>query len=54
VALHELASGAADTPVVVLSGDGRAKEKIAGRKVAETITKPVDIDRLIDLARRYC
>ncbi|HLG18633.1 MAG TPA: response regulator [Bdellovibrionota bacterium] len=46
--------GAADTPVVVLSGDGRAKEKIAGRKVAETITKPVDIDRLIDLARRYC
>jgi CheY-like chemotaxis protein len=41
-------------PVVVLSGDGRVKEKTESLAVVESILKPVSIEKILDIAQRYC
>lgn len=44
----------AGIPVVVVTGAGHALQKAASLGVAGCLEKPVDLDELISVARRYC
>jgi CheY-like chemotaxis protein len=44
----------ASIPVVVLSADAQAARKAAEMECTDCVTKPVELDRLLDLVRRYC
>jgi signal transduction histidine kinase len=41
-------------PVVILTGDGDAARKAATMRVAGHLTKPIDIDRLMQVMRGFC
>jgi CheY-like chemotaxis protein len=43
----------AEIPVVVLSGDGDAPNKASALHAAEHITKPISLDKLLELVRKY-
>jgi CheY-like chemotaxis protein len=44
----------AEIPVVLLSGDGRVREKAAQLDVADHMLKPLDVDRLVGVVERFC
>jgi CheY-like chemotaxis protein len=41
-------------PVVVVSADGNVPQKAASIGVADYLLKPVDVDVLLNMVRRYC
>ena len=41
-------------PVAILTADATAAERASALRVADYMTKPVDIDRLLEFVRRYC
>lgn len=43
----------AEIPVVILSGDSDAS-RVAGSLGAEWLLKPVELDRLLSVVKRYC
>jgi CheY-like chemotaxis protein len=44
----------ADIPVVLLTADARAEPKARAFGVSSRLAKPIDADRLIEIAARYC
>jgi DNA-binding response OmpR family regulator len=44
----------ADVPVAVVSGAGSIDEKTAALDVAAVLSKPFELQHLIELVRRYC
>src|SRR5262247_2351162 len=44
----------AGIPVVVISADAAAAQRAASLGVVETMAKPIDFDRLLDIVGRYC
>lgn len=44
----------ASIPVVILSGDGSIEQKAASLQVAGHLRKPVQLEALLDMIRRYC
>lgn len=52
---EQLRSGAlADIPTVVMTADGRARETVASLRVADCLLKPLDLQQLFGVVRRYC
>lgn len=46
--------GIADIPVVVLTADGRAKDKAAKMRAFAGLSKPVTLDRLLEIVEPLC
>ena len=46
-------SGVSQAPIVVLSGDSRARETAASLGAADCLSKPVDLMDLVDTVRRF-
>lgn len=44
----------ASVPVAVMSGATDAEQRAQALGAVATVTKPIDIDRLLDVVRRYC
>jgi two-component system, OmpR family, response regulator CpxR len=44
----------AEVPVIVLTADARAPEKVKRQGYAGCLTKPFQLDALFELLRRYC
>jgi CheY-like chemotaxis protein len=44
----------AGVPVAVMSGAADAMELAAGLGAVATLTKPLDLDRLVDVVKRHC
>src|SRR2546426_2547456 len=44
----------ASVPVAVMSGATDAEQHAHALGAVATVTKPIDIDRLLDVVRRYC
>ena len=44
----------ASVPVAVMSGAVDAEQRAQGLGAVATITKPIDVDILLDIVRRYC
>lgn len=44
----------ADIPVVLLTADARLGEKVSQIDAKEYLKKPVHLDHLLDVVRRYC
>jgi CheY-like chemotaxis protein len=44
----------ADVPTVVVTADVRAREAAAIRSAAAVLLKPVDLDTVLEVVRRYC
>jgi two-component system chemotaxis response regulator CheY len=44
----------APIPVVLLTADARAEDKARVHGLSILLTKPIDVQRLLDLAGRYC
>jgi CheY-like chemotaxis protein len=45
---------AASVPVVVVSADAQASRKAVEMRCADYLIKPVELERLLDLVRRFC
>ena len=41
-------------PVILLTADVRAEEKARDHGLSTLLTKPIDVDRLIEIASHYC
>lgn len=46
--------GWARVPVVVISADGRASQKARALGAADGLSKPIDLDALLDTVKRHC
>src|SRR5437870_1835441 len=44
----------ASVPVAIMSGATDAEQRAQALGAVATVTKPIDIDRLLDVVRRYC
>lgn len=44
----------ASIPVVLLTADVRAEAKARAIGLSSLLTKPIDVDRLVEIAERYC
>jgi CheY-like chemotaxis protein len=44
----------ADIPVVLLTADTRAEEKARAQGLSILLTKPIDVERMLAIASRYC
>ena len=44
----------ASIPVIVISADGQVREKANAIGAVGYLTKPIDLDRLLDTVERYC
>jgi CheY-like chemotaxis protein len=44
----------ADVPTVILTADARAPEVAAARNVVAVLLKPIDLDTILAMVRRYC
>jgi CheY-like chemotaxis protein len=44
----------ASVPVILLTADLRAEQKARGHGLSTLLTKPIDVDHLVEIASRYC
>ncbi len=44
----------AGIPVVMISGEGVNRADAIARGVIDVLVKPIDVERVMDLVRRYC